>query len=159
MDGGIGQWLLMSYTWIVERLSTLFCINDYCSNSAASGFQTSMWIGLPISYRQKDESWGSWTVFWMVRCHQWSATGSVLGPIVFTVREWSSRLDSKQYADVCWWYKSLVYDQLSGGWAGITEWSRQSSKLVKTIWWLLQFNSSKYKVMHVGHDIPTSYHL
>ena len=25
--------------------------------------------------------------------------------------------------------------------------------------WLLQFNSSKCKVMHVGHDFPTSYHL
>jgi hypothetical protein len=25
--------------------------------------------------------------------------------------------------------------------------------------WLLQFNSSICKVMHVGHDFPTSYHL
>ena len=33
---------------------------------------------------------------------------------------------------------------------GLQNWSKQ---------WLLQFNSSKYKVMHVGHDIPTSYHL
>ena len=89
-----------------------------------------------------------------VECHR----GSVLGLLLFLLNvndfpDWIVN-GMQMFADdtkVCCTVNSVEDGQgLQNDLDSLQNWSKQ---------WLLHFNSSKYKVMHVGHDFLTSYHL
>lgn len=84
--------------------------------------------------------------------------GSVLGPLLFLlfVNELPNWIvtNMKMFADdtKLWTTVTSISDsqQLQQDLESLSEWSKR---------WLLKFNSSKCKVMHVGHDFNTRYYM
>ena len=82
---------------------------------------------------------------------------SVLGPLLFLILLMTFRVGQEQHADVCddtniWREIQTVGDSLS-----LQEDLHQLMKWSDK--WLLRFNPEKCKVMHVGHNVGTEYHM
>ena len=83
--------------------------------------------------------------------------GSVLSPLLSDFCEWPSELGQEQHADVWGRHENFKRNSSGGDSLSLQEDLHQLMKLSAK--WLLWLNPEKCKVIHVGYNVGTQYHM